>query len=112
MILEQGGIEFRDAIADLMVNGEFGSDDTAEDESDTGLGTPIATSAKAVAIEKSGLSIQATHELLSTEANSTSFKEFAIQTSAKDLTRVTTTTLDKDNTEEVITITTFDILIN
>ena len=112
VILAQGGEKFRDAVAAIILTGEYGSDATIANESDTALGTPIAASIKTLANTTSGLNIQSIHELRSTEANGNTLREFALQDSALDLTRVTTTEVVKDATKEIITINTLTISIN
>jgi len=112
VILSQGGVAIRDAVADELITGQYGSDGTTESESDTSLGTPIASTIKTLAITKSGLTIEAVHELISTEGNGNTLREYALQSSTQDITRVTTTELVKDSTKEVVTTSVMFVSIN
>jgi len=112
VILNTGGTEIRDVVADMLLTGEYGSDGTTESPADSGLGTPISSTAKSLAITKSGLTILTSHDLISTEGNGNTLREFALQNSSSDITRTTTTELVKDNTKEVVTTSIMFVSIN
>ena len=103
VILTQGGTIIRDAVANTIATGQYGTDGTTESTSDTGLGTPVAATKLSVSKTSAGLTTEFTHDLDSVTGNGNTLREFTIQTSTTDVNRVTTTDLEKDNTKEVVT---------
>lgn len=112
VILEQAGLDIRDAVSDILITGEYGSDGTTESESDTGLGTPIPATSQTLSKTSSNLTITLTHDLDSVTGNGNTLREFALQTSTQDFNRTTTTELTKDNTKEVVTTSVLFVSIN
>lgn len=103
VILNTGGTEIRDAVADLIATGQYGTDGTTEATTDTGLGSAVAATDLAVTIRKSGLTIEANHELDSVTGNGNTLREFELASASGSLTRTTTTDLEKDINKEVYT---------
>ena len=112
VILNQGGTAIRDAVAASITTGQYGSDGTTESAGDTALGTPIAATQLTVSKTSAGLTIETTHDLDSVTGNGNTLREYALQTSTQDITRVTTTDLVKDNTKEVVTTNVLFVSIN
>lgn len=111
VILNQGGDDITDAIAAILLTGQWGDDATVESPTDTGLISPIAGTQKTLAVSKTGFTIECVHDLLSTEGNGNTLREFALQTNG-DFNRVTTTPVVKDATKDIITTTTITLTIN
>ena len=103
VILTQAGIEIRDAVANTILTGQYGSDGTTESSGDTGLGTPIAATQLNVSKRSAGLTTEFTHDLNSVTGNGNTLREFALETALQAFNRATTTDLVKDNTKEVVT---------
>lgn len=107
MIVEDGKSQIIDQIASIIDQGGVGTDDTAPSESDTGLNsnTNFGTSGtiKSTTYTKSTKQIVFDYNLLSTEGNGNTFKEFGLSssTNSKLFNRQTFTDLNKTDSIEI-----------
>jgi|TARA_R100000501_G_scaffold12539_1_gene23128 hypothetical protein len=111
MLIKEGKNRVRDLIEDDITNGELGTDGTTPTEDDTGLGNPVAATEKAVSISTGDKQLVIDYNLLSTEGNGNTYREFEIQSSEADTSynRIVFYDLSKDNTEEFQVSTILDI---
>ena len=111
MIQEEGILDVRTAVVDLLANGQFGSDSSIVTKNDGGVKTPIPAS-NLVLTEKSvsGHQIKTKHVVPSTTANGLTFAEHEVNLTGGDsLTRSTFNSFAKTASVEVHAFTIFTI---
>ena len=109
VIISNGQSEITAQIATVFSTGQWGTDDTLESTSDTGLGAPIGDSDNSVTVQTTGQTIQTVHNLGVLESNGSTLVEFANKSATGTITRSTTVPIEKDNTKRVVTTSTFYI---
>jgi hypothetical protein len=112
VFINNGQVEITDAIAALMIQGQWGSDGTIATEGDSGLISPIAATQLATQVTKTQTSIQVIHTTLSTIGNGSTFQEFALQSNTIDLVRSTVTAISKTADKDIIVTATINVSYN
>ena len=112
VIHEDGQNKITTLIATSFDQGQYGTDDTLESVTDTGLIAPVASSDKPLSGLVSGNSFQLIHDLEAADANDVTLQEFTVKIDGDSVNRLTTFPIEKTVRKEVTTSVNWAIRYN